>query len=1226
MPRPTPGPPRAIIGVGALCALLSALPTPAWTAPPADAPGAAVAVAELQQQALPALQARISAARARIDAAEGFFRGDLPLGAAWPGLDAAPLGEADWRRGERARLERAAVLRAAERVAPLPPALPPDAAPVLRQAQAAATEAEARADALEAQLLDGLDAGLARAPGLAEPSLGRRLTALDAEARLPEGASPGPAARAAAQAAALRAWRSAAVHAMVQPDSTALQALVDAALAAAPPLGPVGAAEGESEARALQDRLVRVLPLLPRPDAAAAWIAAADAALYPDGAPALSAPRSTEGAPSLDERAALLENARKAAAEAAAALAADDPALTPGARRALKARAQAAAAEHSALEAELSHARALASAGIQPRAEGPDLDAVDRLAAEARALAAGAAEGEAALRAHTAALRERVAQDVRQEDQRRNESLNQIAALQTELDAALAALGAALARPSLDPDRQPAVDRAYLELRRIAALLAGQAEQAALRRGGARQEPDPPWRAPAGADPAAVAELRAAEADLRATRGVALQAATEEQDALVGLLIEAKGGRRVARGEASVEAQRAGQRAFIPELVHELGETWLVVQARSRALRAALQGLPGQLADLTALLALLKGSIEGILGLVLWWGLRQGLPMWALRGMNRLQGANNRGEDGWARAARALRAGLTPGDLRLLSPPLTVVGLGALDAAAVLLVASFAGEQAPFVAPVAIALSGRAAWRATPGLIALLLGAPEGGQPAVSCVEASVRLRALRGLRAGVLWAFGDHFIGALLVGLLAADRAGQLADALGLGLGLALGLALLWSWGPALQAACAHGSPSAALRWASRPAAGLDRLPRAALALVLLGSQVLGGALSERLTTHSRLRWIGAVLARRRYAKHDATSAPPSVELAAALAGVVPGPPPSLPPAIAALGLNGAAPGPALRPGAYAIIGDRGAGLDGLPAALTAMDPGLCTLRPPARLRGAEAALGWIGAALGCPDASPEALQAHLLERGGAVLLLDGHRLLLRTVGGFDALRAILELMQATSERCTWICALRAPTWSFLRGAPEAVDLSVFRRVAALEPVGAEALGAWLLPALSAAGLRARFGTLAAHGERSTEARAEARARAGYLRLLEDLSQGNPLVAEGLWRASHRAGAAADDVEHALPALPAAQALATLGDEDLFLLTALAVHGGLTVAELAEVLNRPAGAVQAACRRLCGEQITHIARTEPRTYAIEALVLPQVLRILRHRAFLQTA
>ena len=1224
MPPLLSGATRAPFAAGALALLLSFAPL-AEAGELADGTGE-IALAPAQVRAVGALHERTLRADAQKNAAEAFFRGEFSTAAAWPALESAPIGDTAWRRGERERLRRAAVGRAAERVAAPPAGLPPGAVRALRRAQAEATEAESRADALEIRLLDSLDAGFARAPALGEPSWGQRLHRLDAEAGLQEDVDASQlaqAATAAEQAAAFRQWRRAAIGAMTRPDDPSLQALADAALADAPLLPSPLAGGARTRTFGLMDRLVRVAPLLPAPAAAAVWIEAADAALYPvatvrpGGAPTV-APRSVaqrEG------------HLRVAHAEAEALRGAVFPAIAvaggaPGSAQPARPADARAHLWIRALTDELQTAQALLTAGGGAAGPQPSAAEAERLAELARAQVDGAAASDLALRTRNAELRERTAAAVRAEEGRRTDTLREFATARTTLDGAQAELHAALELPSLDPDRPPAIDGAYMRLRAITAELTARAGARAARSQELDLSPVPPWRPPAGADPVALAELRAAEADLRASQAGTRRTAIVEQDLAVGFLVEAKGARRLAREAASAEAQLAGQRAFIPELGHEQGETWWVLQARARAALRELRGLPAQLTDLAALLGLLTGSVEGVMGAVLWWGLRRGLPQWVLASMGRLQATHGRGLDRWSKFVRWIRSHLRPGDLRTLAPQLTGLSVAAVDGAAALAVAWAAPSGSPFVETLGVAVAGHACWRAARPLVHTALSCPGELRPSLLIVEPPIRARVLRGLRYLLIWRVADRLLYTILVHLLAADRSAQLVEALSNGLGVALTIALLWTWSPELQQAAATAEPSRAMRWAASPSLGLGRLPRAAVGLILLTGRLVWGTATDALAAHTRLRWIGAAMARRQYARRSADAAPTAGPLAAALLALRLPPPPNLRPAITSLGLIAAAGAP-VQPGVYAIVGDNGSGLEALPEALAELGVGLTVLRPTGRLRAADPAIAWLAEALGCAGGSLEALTTHLLRRGGTLLLFDLHLLFLRTVGGFDALQAILELMQATSDRCTWVCAARSPTWSLLRGAPQAVDLSIFRGVVELEPLSAEALGAWLLPSLSRAGLQGRFGALDADGERTHEPRAELRAQAGYLRLLEDLSQGYPLVAEGLWRRSHREGAAPGEVEHSAPAVPKVLALLNLGDEELFMLTALAVHGSLTVAELALVLNRPEGAVQAACRRLASEQLLRAEGPAPSATTIDPLALPQTLRLLRNRAFL---
>ena len=76
----------------------------------------------------------------------------------------------------------------------------------------------------------------------------------------------------------------------------------------------------------------------------------------------------------------------------------------------------------------------------------------------------------------------------------------------------------------------------------------------------------------------------------------------------------------------------------------------------------------------------------------------------------------------------------------------------------------------------------------------------------------------------------------------------------------------------------------------------------------------------------------------------------------------------------------------------------------------------------------------------------------------------MDLHLLMLRGVGGFAALGALLDVIQRGAEERLWVCAARTPLWRYLEGAPGAVDLGVFRAPIELGALRADALESWLL------------------------------------------------------------------------------------------------------------------------------------------------------------------
>ena len=191
-----------------------------------------LARAHLQQELLPALEARRLAARAQVEAARKYFASARnPEAASWtsafPQLDGAPLGDAAFLSGARLDLQRRAAARASERVAPPPEGLDAAGLKRWRSAVAAACDAEDEADSLQDRFLGGLATGLERAPGWRQESVAAQLATWRALRQLPAGLgtddprwqeAASQAALAGKLEARLERYRRAAWRAMTVPE------------------------------------------------------------------------------------------------------------------------------------------------------------------------------------------------------------------------------------------------------------------------------------------------------------------------------------------------------------------------------------------------------------------------------------------------------------------------------------------------------------------------------------------------------------------------------------------------------------------------------------------------------------------------------------------------------------------------------------------------------------------------------------------------------------------------------------------------------------------------------------------------------------------------------------------------------------------------------------------------------------------------------------------------
>jgi hypothetical protein len=1245
-----------------LCCWLALIPAPGL-AQDGD-PG--VQRARLQQQLLPTLSARLQAAEARASAAERWFQGEGSLAEAFPELAWAPVGDPAFLEAQAWELQRRAQRRAGELSAPHPAGLEQADASLLepwREALAQACEAEERADLLEQRFVAGLRSVLDRAPGLQDSAVAPQLESWARQRSLPEHPSPDQLSLANAAGQAERslerlrqlAWRVATV-----PGDPSLDQAVASQLEPLPPQLPSDPVQ-RLVLEARMDRLERVAPLLSRERAGA--VAALQAEL---------------------QRLALL--AEKASLEAALAAEPDrDPRLEElpvdqldvqirELRQTLEqARGELGDELHeagrdglqqevvqlkiwldekrlAAREAAMERARRLAVTGLGHEDDTKLAEArreADLAAQRAGEQAELASQAESQLRQQVAALRREIAELVEEESLRREASVVGIERLGARLEEHGDGLLSSLALPPLDPQRQVRIDQAYLGLRAVVDDLRVEL--------GARVEAHDSLRVdthrrlgqldqwvfeeePGVSSPEIqqlLGDAAVARADLEGALDDRQGAAADEIDAVLALLHRSKIQRRLARDEASSKARREVSRAFLPELVAELSELPVRLVAHGRHAGPWLRSLPSRLLDLGAIWLLMAGSVELLLIGLLWVWLRRALPSWVERLAQQAHQASfdrdARGLSAWL-AAQAQRW-LEPGDLRLLGPPWAALATALVD-----MLASWQLARSLSEAPVPIALlawvfASWVLWRAIPALAPPLLATREEQRPALRVVTLTTRERTVWSLRLLVGWWVLLALCRLVALRLLDADRLLELVEVIGTGAFWVLALLLLHRWSPALVLALGEQPDSRLVRWAARDSSSwLLRTLQGATALGLLLGQQLARWGARLSGGGPGMSWLAAVVARRQLRdagerKGQALSS----ELRQRIETLRP-PVPGIETVEEQLRQEYADWLGLRRRGLQVVTGDRGLGrstlLERLGRSLSS-ESKVSNIGPEHRIDGPEGARAWLASAvLGrsgkAPPSREELIDEISLLPGPRVFLVDDmERLFLREVGGFAALRIVLQVLHATSDEHFWVCGFHGPTWSYLRGVPGVFDPAFFQRVHALPLLGPEQLGRWLRTAAQQAELELSFDELAGIGPSTIEAtRLRNRAQAAYWRLLADSSAGNPSVARCLFLA----GATVDDgaLQMGLFDAPVAAQLQDLNDNELFVLTAVVVHDRLAVEQLARALNLPRSGVRTACQRLVTRGILASDSFEDSsTYRLELPWLPAVERHLRNKNFL---
>ena len=915
----------------------------------------------------------------------------------------------------------------------------------------------------------------------------------------------------------------------------------------------------------------------------------------------------------------------------------------------LRAEVQSLRLEVGQLEVEqarrtLSEARRIAALGLGGgQLTKADLEAAEAAAAEAAAVAEAARRtAQDADRLVAEALEATTGLGVTQvqTDKEQQTSFEETrASLEDRLQQAQAMREDALALPPLARARTPALEAAWRaidglvqDIRR--ALMKReetciQVEQDNRRR--VEMLPVVPDDLRAQAEASLVADLDAARDDVQTRSAASIRSCRASLATLSTLQHEAKASRRrleAAAPRAVGRTLETGTRELWAEaqalVVWASAEAWSLAQLRARDLRLSLQ----------TLLDLLFSSIELVLVFGLWLLGRRSAPRVARLLVRRAAaGARQGWAQGLAGQLEHIGVEISPLSWRGLGPAVQPVLVSLVDVTAGCLTFVVLLQASPFVAFPVLAWT---VWQVRGlgvAIVRLTLSMPSNTTVDAPLVTPQTRALAERTVRVVVTWWAAQRVLTFVSLQLFDADRITELLQLGFLLLGLGVLTSLLSRWHSRILEALALQEPVRWTAWLPATAPSLLRPAHAALALGLLAERWTSNALNALIANRAGLSWVGAALARQRLrdAEEDLQLDPLPRSVSDQIRAQ-PVPPEGLDELGARLLDEHARWCNSDARGMVAVVGDHGMGKSSLLASFVEAIPSdfpVRRLTPPVLCHDAEMALSWLASACGVPldpqvplDQRASLLAVALLQQEPQVFVLDDtERLLLRTVGGYRALRRVMNILHATSGRHLWVCAMHGPTWYFLKGLPQAVNLALFRTTVELRPVGAARMATWLENQTRAAGLVPNYRHLLPENTLDS-ARAEARVRTAFWLLLTEESAGNPRVAMEYWLSALR-----QDGENSAAVVrfapPRVADLADQPDRDLFVLTALALHDALTVDEMAESLNLAPAIVRSTSRKL--ESLGILAEHDD-GYRITLRWQPIVGRVLRDKQFVHGA
>ena len=717
-----------------------------------------------------------------------------------------------------------------------------------------------------------------------------------------------------------------------------------------------------------------------------------------------------------------------------------------------------------------------------------------------------------------------------------------------------------------------------------------------------------------------------ADATLEAVLAERDQDMDEELSALLSLLERSL---LSQREHASLGGAVTGE-LYVDELSAELESAPLWLRQEWHDELQSVRTLPGRLFDVETLVGLSRVSFDLVLLAIVWLYLRRASVSWLRQGTDALR-STELSHYGWTHAPRHISD-------RELSP----VGHYGTDALGALALHYLLLPRSEILALAVLLWSAVAFVRAVPSAtrVAMLVsGRTLDPLAGVEPMRPEIEALGVRTATWFVWWWVASHVLAFVAVPVLQADLLQELVSLASWAFFTALLVYALARWSPWIREFIADlADQNRITAWLVRPTRSrVKRVFRAAAGVLFIGVRFLfwilvdAGWLSGNGTNLvvTQLRRIEAGTERLAANAREAirTSEVPDIERVGELERFH----------------------TALTEwknerhrGIVAAIGDRGMGKTAFlqqveRLAIEDPDVPVMTLRVPRRARSKSfrERLAFLTTPLeieiskGSTRAAIQKLIVEQLEaRPPHVFLVDDlHLLLTRTVGGFDLLQTILSAIQACSDEHFWVLAFHRPAWTYINGISGSMEFW-FRDQIDLTAFEPELLKENLLAHTRRAGYEPQFETLLEPGRfHSDPDTAKAKAQSIYWRILSQASLGNPWVALDCWLSI--LGAPSSEAErtsngitpvpvYLFPGHPDSE-VENMPDEYLFVLTALVVHDGLKIDDLADALNVPVPRVRLSCQHL--ESLAILASDGPR-FRLAPDWQPAVLRVLDRRSF----
>jgi len=233
-------------------------------------------------------------------------------------------------------------------------------------------------------------------------------------------------------------------------------------------------------------------------------------------------------------------------------------------------------------------------------------------------------------------------------------------------------------------------------------------------------------------------------------------------------------------------------------------------------------------------------------------------------------------------------------------------------------------------------------------------------------------------------------------------------------------------------------------------------------------------------------------------------------------------------------------------------------------------------------------------------------------------ILIDEAHNMFLSKVGGFEAFKAFLELINAQTENTFWCACFSTYSWRYVNSVFGRNHY--FRAIKKISPWTEEEISNLIISRHKSSGYQLSYDAILAAAQNLEESVSTDYIEAKFFRLLWEQSGGNPRIAIELWFSALTKQRGLT-LRVGLPRLSKKALIYQLSDDAHFVYTEILRHDNLSTREACEVTNLPEGVVRHALK--IGLENDFLERNKQDRYRVTTVMQHQVVQALRKKNFI---